>query len=236
MITPWIRSECPELQDIQQGLMHLFILHTSASLMINENADPDVAADLEDAFDRMAPDGHPSYRHIAEGPDDMSAHIKSALQSTELTLPIRAGQLALGTWQGIFLCEHRDRAHPAASQGFAEETEGGRGPAEDPNPTGPGRDRPGPAEMFGHSPPERRVATGVAVAEFARAEVGCDASYGPHLRPGDRRLLRRRERRERAPAARDRSGSRRRGELHQGDRTVRAPHAGADDGGLGGRP
>ena len=90
------------------GLCHLFLHHTSASLAINENADPDVRGDLERHFSVLAPENAPHYRHTLEGPDDMPAHIKSVLIGPELTVPLRKGKLVLGTWQGIYLCEHRD--------------------------------------------------------------------------------------------------------------------------------
>ena len=93
--------------DIQTGLCHLFIHHTSASLIITENADPDVRYDLETLIQRIAPDGDPEYRHTLEGIDDMSGHMRSILTQTELTLPITQGRSGLGTWQGIFLWEHR---------------------------------------------------------------------------------------------------------------------------------
>ena len=92
---------------VDDGLCNLFVRHTSASLVIQENADPDVLHDLADWFARHAPDGHPNYRHTLEGPDDMSAHIRSALTQTSLSIPICAGDLALGTWQGVYLFEHR---------------------------------------------------------------------------------------------------------------------------------
>ena len=95
----------------QTGLLHVFIRHTSASLLLTENADPDVRHDLENFISRLAPDGDPAYIHSAEGPDDMPAHIRSVLTSSELTLPIRDGHLALGTWQGVYLWEHRHRPH-----------------------------------------------------------------------------------------------------------------------------
>lgn len=94
-------------QGMKDGLLTLFIQHTSASLTIQENADPDVCRDLQDFFSRIAPQDGP-YRHTAEGPDDMPAHIKVALTQTQLTIPLRQGQLALGTWQGIYVFEHRD--------------------------------------------------------------------------------------------------------------------------------
>ncbi|MEJ8569509.1 secondary thiamine-phosphate synthase enzyme YjbQ [Elongatibacter sediminis] len=94
---------------IGTGLCHLFIRHTSASLLITENADPAVRADLERFMSRIAPDGDPDWTHGSEGPDDMPAHIRSVLTASELTLPIREGRLSLGTWQGIYLWEHRTR-------------------------------------------------------------------------------------------------------------------------------
>lgn len=96
---------------VQTGLLHVFIRHTSASLLLTENADPDVRHDLENFISRLAPDGDPAYIHSAEGPDDMPAHIRSVLTSSELSLPIRDGHLALGTWQGVYLWEHRHRPH-----------------------------------------------------------------------------------------------------------------------------
>ncbi len=96
---------------VQTGLCHLFLQHTSASLLIQENADPDVLHDLSGWFERHAPDADPRYRHTSEGPDDMSAHIRTALTATALTVPVIAGQLGLGTWQGLYLFEHRTRTH-----------------------------------------------------------------------------------------------------------------------------
>ena len=96
---------------VASGLCHLFIRHTSASLLVTENADPDVRRDLERFISRLAPDGDPAYAHSMEGPDDMPAHIRSVLTATELTVPVREGRLALGTWQGIYLWEHRTRPH-----------------------------------------------------------------------------------------------------------------------------
>jgi secondary thiamine-phosphate synthase enzyme len=93
------------------GLCHLFITHTSASLMLCENADPDVLRDMETFMSGLVPDGDPMFVHTAEGPDDMPAHVRSVLTQSSLTLPIRGGRLALGTWQGIFLWEHRLRPH-----------------------------------------------------------------------------------------------------------------------------
>ena len=96
---------------IAQGLVNLFCRHTSCSLLINENADPDVQHDLEAFFRRLVPEGDPSFIHTLEGPDDMPAHIKTALTATSLTIPVASGRLALGTWQGIYLFEHRRGAH-----------------------------------------------------------------------------------------------------------------------------
>jgi secondary thiamine-phosphate synthase enzyme len=97
-----------ELRQLRVGLLHLFLQHTSASLSINENADSDVPRDLESAFARIAPEDAP-YRHTCEGPDDMPAHVKAAILGCSLTIPIRDGRLCLGTWQGLYLCEHRNR-------------------------------------------------------------------------------------------------------------------------------
>ena len=94
---------------IRQGLLTLFVRHTSASLLIQENADPDVRDDLERFFARLAPDGDALFRHRSEGPDDMPAHVRAALTATQLSIPVDAGQLTLGTWQGIYLWEHRTR-------------------------------------------------------------------------------------------------------------------------------
>jgi secondary thiamine-phosphate synthase enzyme len=94
---------------LEVGLLHLFLLHTSASLSINENADPDVRVDMETCFNHIVPEQGLPLVHTLEGPDDMPAHVKSSLLGASLTIPIRAGQLALGTWQGIYLCEHRHR-------------------------------------------------------------------------------------------------------------------------------
>lgn len=92
---------------VDTGLCHLFLQHTSASLLIQENADPTARHDLEHYFDRLAPEDDPAYRHTSEGSDDMPAHLKTALTAVSLTIPITAGRLALGTWQGIYLIEHR---------------------------------------------------------------------------------------------------------------------------------
>jgi secondary thiamine-phosphate synthase enzyme len=96
----------PELSQVKMGLLNIFIQHTSASLTINENADPDVLVDLNRALDTLAPEDMP-YRHTTEGEDDMPGHIKASLLGCSLTVPIREGRLALGVWQGICLCEHR---------------------------------------------------------------------------------------------------------------------------------
>ena len=95
----------------RDGLLTVFCRHTSASLLIQENADPDVRHDLEVFFAKLSPDGQPGWRHNNEGPDDMSGHIRSTLTQTSLGIPLVAGELALGTWQGVFLWEHRTRAH-----------------------------------------------------------------------------------------------------------------------------
>ncbi|MDA0652726.1 MAG: secondary thiamine-phosphate synthase enzyme YjbQ [Proteobacteria bacterium] len=94
-------------QSITIGLLTLFLRHTSASILIQENADPDVLADLQDFFAALAPEDNSLYRHIAEGPDDMPAHIKGALTQTQLAIPVSQGKMLLGTWQGIYLFEHR---------------------------------------------------------------------------------------------------------------------------------
>lgn len=109
IITHEVLAELPELSKIDVGLMHVFIMHTSASLSINENADPDVPVDLEMAFNSIAPESLP-YIHTCEGPDDMPAHVKASMIGNSLSIPISGGRLCLGTWQGIYLCEHRDRA------------------------------------------------------------------------------------------------------------------------------
>lgn len=96
---------------VTTGLCTLFLRHTSASLLIQENADPDVRTDLEDFFARLVPDGDPRFIHTAEGDDDMAAHVRTALTSVNLSIPIGAGALALGTWQGIYVWEHRIRPH-----------------------------------------------------------------------------------------------------------------------------
>ena len=108
LVTAEVQSQLPSMGSIEMGLLHLFIKHTSASLAINENADPTVRHDVEQHLNVMVPENAPYYRHTYEGPDDMPAHIKSIITGSELTIPIKKGRLALGTWQGIYLCEHRD--------------------------------------------------------------------------------------------------------------------------------
>ena len=98
------------MHEIKAGMCQVFIRHTSASLTINENADPTVRVDFEMYFNKTVPENDPDYRHDNEGPDDMPAHLKSALLGSSVTIPIRNGRLALGTWQGIYLCEHRNDA------------------------------------------------------------------------------------------------------------------------------
>lgn len=110
MVTDEIVAQLPELKSLNVGIAHLFIQHTSASLSINENADPDVRADMESHINRMVPENAPYYRHTLEGSDDMPAHIKASLFGVTVSLPINNGKLALGTWQGIYLGEHRDHA------------------------------------------------------------------------------------------------------------------------------
>jgi secondary thiamine-phosphate synthase enzyme len=112
LITREIVEALPELQQFRVGLLHLHILHTSASLTINENASPDVRVDLEHALNRLAPEDDPGYTHTLEGSDDMPAHIKASLFGPSITVPISGGRLVLGTWQGIQLAEHRDHGGP----------------------------------------------------------------------------------------------------------------------------
>ena len=105
-VDEWLRQ-----QSVRSGLLTVFIQHTSASLTIQENADPDVIADLNDHFNRLAPEDSKLYRHTVEGPDDMPAHIRTALTATQLAIPVIDGRPALGTWQGIFVFEHRRVGH-----------------------------------------------------------------------------------------------------------------------------
>jgi len=109
LVTAELLERLPELRTLRVGLLHLLIRHTSASLALNENASPDVRHDFESWFDRAVPERAGYWTHTLEGDDDMPAHIKAALLGPSLTLPVARGRLALGTWQGIYLCEHRDR-------------------------------------------------------------------------------------------------------------------------------
>jgi secondary thiamine-phosphate synthase enzyme len=108
LITSDVLQALPELNGIRRGLLHIFIQHTSASLTINENADSDVRRDLENSLSALAPEDA-SYIHTIEGPDDMPAHVKASLMGSSVTIPVSDGRLLLGTWQGIYLCEHRNR-------------------------------------------------------------------------------------------------------------------------------
>jgi secondary thiamine-phosphate synthase enzyme len=108
LITPAVVNAIPEIKQLQKGMLHVFILHTSASLTINENADPTVRVDFESHFNEMVPEDQEYYRHTMEGSDDMPAHIKASLLGSSVLIPITNGMLNLGTWQGIYLCEHRN--------------------------------------------------------------------------------------------------------------------------------
>ncbi|MBN1299711.1 MAG: YjbQ family protein [Melioribacteraceae bacterium] len=108
IITGEILNSLPELKTVKTGLLNLFIQHTSASLTINENVSPDVRKDMELHFNKMVPENAPYYEHTLEGSDDMPAHIKSSLLGPSLIIPVKDGKLNLGTWQGIYLCEHRN--------------------------------------------------------------------------------------------------------------------------------
>jgi secondary thiamine-phosphate synthase enzyme len=108
LVTGEVETGMPELRELRIGLAHLFILHTSASLTLNENASPDVRRDFEAWFDDAVREDAPYWTHTVEGPDDMPAHVKASLLGPALSLPVRRGRLALGTWQGVYLCEHRD--------------------------------------------------------------------------------------------------------------------------------
>lgn len=110
LITSEVARAVPEIAEVDVGLLHLLIAHTSASLTLNENASPEVREDMASWFDAAVPEGSRMWTHTLEGPDDMPAHVKASLLGPSLTLPVRGGRLALGTWQGIYLCEHRDRA------------------------------------------------------------------------------------------------------------------------------
>ncbi len=108
LVTDEVLEKVPGLQEIKTGLAHFFIQHTSASLTLSENASPAVRADFERHFNRMVPDGAEHFDHTVEGPDDMPAHIKASLLGSSLSVPIKDGKLMLGTWQGLYLCEHRN--------------------------------------------------------------------------------------------------------------------------------
>jgi secondary thiamine-phosphate synthase enzyme len=112
LVTREVEQEVPELRELKLGMAQLFIKHTSASLTLNENASSDVRRDFGSWFDQAVPEDAPYWTHTLEGPDDMPAHIKSSLTGSALMLPVRDGSLALGTWQGIYLCEHRDSGGP----------------------------------------------------------------------------------------------------------------------------
>jgi secondary thiamine-phosphate synthase enzyme len=108
LVTPEIVSQIPELRTIQHGVLHVFIKHTSASLTINENADPTVRQDFEQHFNIVVPEHAPYYEHDMEGSDDMPAHLKSSLLGSSVSIPVTGGRLNLGVWQGIYFCEHRN--------------------------------------------------------------------------------------------------------------------------------
>jgi secondary thiamine-phosphate synthase enzyme len=108
LITQDVLAELPELRQVSVGLLHVFIQHTSASLTVNENADPTVRQDFESYFNRAVPEDQPYYRHNDEGSDDLPAHLKSSILGSSVSLPINNGRLNVGTWQGIYLCEHRN--------------------------------------------------------------------------------------------------------------------------------
>lgn len=112
IVTGEIVAGLPEIGQVTVGLAHLLLKHTSASLALNENVSPEVRRDMEAWFDTVVPEGGQLWTHTLEGPDDMPAHVKTSLLGPTLTLPIAHGRLALGTWQGIYLCEHRDRGGP----------------------------------------------------------------------------------------------------------------------------
>lgn len=108
LITEEIVSQLPSLDKVSRGIAHIFIKHTSASLSINENADPTVRTDMETYFNKIVPENAPFYQHTMEGSDDMTSHIKSSLLGSSISIPITNGRFNLGTWQGIYLCEHRN--------------------------------------------------------------------------------------------------------------------------------
>ena len=109
IITPDVLDQLPEIEKIKTGILHLFIKHTSASLTINEDADPTVRLDFESHFNKLVPENQSYYQHTIEGSDDMPSHLKASLLGSSVSVPITDGRLNLGTWQGIYLCEHRDR-------------------------------------------------------------------------------------------------------------------------------
>lgn len=108
LITPEIVHAMPQIAAVKTGMCQIFIQHTSASLTLNENADPTVRTDFETWFNKAVPENDPDFLHNDEGPDDMPAHLKAALLGSSVMIPVRNGRLALGTWQGVYLCEHRD--------------------------------------------------------------------------------------------------------------------------------
>jgi secondary thiamine-phosphate synthase enzyme len=110
LIEPDIEVNTPQLRNFKAGIAHIFIHHTSAGLTINENADLTVRVDFESHFNKMVPENAPYYRHTIEGPDDMPAHIKASLLGSSVSVPIKNGRLLTGTWQGVYLCEHRNHA------------------------------------------------------------------------------------------------------------------------------
>ena len=112
LVTGEIESAVPEIEQVEVGMAHVFIRHTSASLTLNENASPAVRRDFRAWFDRAVPEGAPYWEHTLEGADDMPAHLKSSLLGASVTLPVSRGRFALGTWQGIYLCEHRNAGGP----------------------------------------------------------------------------------------------------------------------------
>jgi len=112
LVTRTILDKVPQIREYRVGLAHVFIQHTSASLTLNENADPDVRVDMESSLNVLAPENATYYTHTLEGPDDMPAHVKCSLLGSQLSIPIKDGCLRLGTWQGIYLCEHRDQPGP----------------------------------------------------------------------------------------------------------------------------
>lgn len=112
LITATIEKALPELKNIRVGQLQVFIKHTSASLSVNENADPTVRSDFESHFNKMVPENASYYRHNSEGSDDMPAHLKASILGCSVTIPVTAGKLNLGIWQGIYLCEHRDDGGP----------------------------------------------------------------------------------------------------------------------------